>query len=462
MKKLLLATLVALITQTVYSQIPVEDHFTASGGIVGNLNIDKFKVKDVDDVKYDFKLGGAGGFWVNTQFAPRYFLEVQATASVLNYKSDDHNFLWDSRITYFSVPTLVKFDVDSARKFAIMAGPQFDMTWFLKDRGENTNKDRLSPTTVSILIGGEFNPHGRFPVFLRYAHGVSNVEDRKNPDWRGKWYNRNIQIGIKWRAFGEHVEGDMDGDFILDKDDKCPTVRGVERYQGCPIPDTDGDGWNDEVDKCPTVIGSDKYQGCPPPDTDGDGLNDEVDGCPTVPGLPKYRGCPVPDTDGDGINDELDKCPTVPGIEKYQGCPIPDADGDGINDELDRCPTVPGVPARQGCPEIKYTAHAVTFAVNSAVLTASGKNELDQLYAYLVDHPEISIKLEGHTDASGNDKINNPLSENRALSAKAYLVSKGISSGRIETEGFGATRPVSDNDTKEGKAKNRRIEVSIL
>ena len=74
----------------------------------------------------------------------------------------------------------------------------------------------------------------------------------------------------------------------------------------------------------------------PPPapvDTDNDGVIDANDKCPTVAGLAKYAGCPIPDTDKDGVNDEQDKCPTVAGLAKYAGCPIPDTDKDGINDE---------------------------------------------------------------------------------------------------------------------------------
>src|SRR4030095_9369167 len=67
-----------------------------------------------------------------------------------------------------------------------------------------------------------------------------------------------------------------------------------------------------------------------PKDTDGDGITDDNDKCPTVPGVAKYAGCPVPDTDKDGIDDDNDKCPTVPGVARYQGCPIPDTDKDGI------------------------------------------------------------------------------------------------------------------------------------
>ena len=76
----------------------------------------------------------------------------------------------------------------------------------------------------------------------------------------------------------------------------------------------------------------------PPADTDKDGVFDSEDKCPTVPGLAKYQGCPAPDTDKDGINDDEDKCPTVFGLARYQGLPIPDTDKDGINDEEDKCP----------------------------------------------------------------------------------------------------------------------------
>ncbi|MCX6209492.1 MAG: thrombospondin type 3 repeat-containing protein, partial [Bacteroidetes bacterium] len=92
-------------------------------------------------------------------------------------------------------------------------------------------------------------------------------------------------------------EKDTDGDGVVDSKDKCPTVKGLVKYSGCPIPDTDKDGINDEEDKCPTVSGTAKYKGCPIPDGDNDGVNDEEDKCPTVAGVARYKGCPIPDTD---------------------------------------------------------------------------------------------------------------------------------------------------------------------
>jgi outer membrane protein OmpA-like peptidoglycan-associated protein len=167
------------------------------------------------------------------------------------------------------------------------------------------------------------------------------------------------------------------------------------------------------------------------------------------------------DSDGDGIVDKNDKCPNQVGLERYQGCPIPDTDGDGINDEEDRCPDIVGVAAMMGCPAIDYTAHEVLFQSGKATLLPVGKKELDNLVNFLNNNPNVKITLEGHTDNTGTDKINEPLSVKRAESAKTYLVSKGIDESRIATTGFGSTQPIADNKTKEGKAKNRRIELKV-
>jgi OmpA-OmpF porin, OOP family len=226
-----------------------------------------------------------------------------------------------------------------------------------------------------------------------------------------------------------------------------------------PPADTDRDGIFDSVDVCPTVAGLAQFKGCP--DTDKDGIQDSEDKCPTVPGLPKYQGCPIPDTDKDGINDEEDKCPNVAGLARYNGCPIPDTDGDGINDEEDRCPDVPGVPEMKGCPAIDFQASDVTFQSGKAILTTAGKKELDVEADFLNKNQSVKVSIEGHTDNTGTDKINQPLSEKRAEAVKAYLVSKGVASDRMITSGFGSTQPVADNKTAAGRQKNRRVEIKI-
>ena len=119
----------------------------------------------------------------------------------------------------------------------------------------------------------------------------------------------------------QNKAGDSDGDGIIDANDKCPEEKGVEQFDGCPMPDSDNDGIADDLDECPTVSGLIKYKGCPVPDTDGDKISDEEDACPTVAGYARYKGCDVPDTDADGVNDDDDKCPNVVGSSKNFGCP---------------------------------------------------------------------------------------------------------------------------------------------
>ena len=236
-----------------------------------------------------------------------------------------------------------------------------------------------------------------------------------------------------------------------------------------PPADTDGDGITDDVDKCPTVKGVAKYQGCPVPDTDKDGINDEEDKCPTVPGLARYKGCPIPDSDKDGINDEEDKCPTVFGVARYQGCPVPDTDGDGVNDEEDKCPTLAGPRENQGCPvipddvkkKVDYAATRILFVTGSYKLVASSYKGLNDVIKILNDNPELKLSIDGHTDNVGADAMNQTLSDNRANAVKSYFVSKGIAESRLTAAGHGETTPIADNKTAAGRQKNRRVEMKL-
>lgn len=99
-------------------------------------------------------------------------------------------------------------------------------------------------------------------------------------------------------------------------------------------------------------------------------------------------------------------------------------------------------------------AASVTFASGSAEIDEGGKKLLDAIATCLTGPYEIA----GHTDASGDDEINLPLSQHRAESVKEYLVGKGVNAAYLTTVGYGAERPIADNTTEEGKAANRRIE----
>ena len=112
---------------------------------------------------------------------------------------------------------------------------------------------------------------------------------------------------------------------------------------------------------------------------------------------------------------------------------------------------------------IKVTFESgILYATNSSTLNAASRSSLDRFATSLQNNPDTDVRIYGHTDSSGSDAINNPLSQRRAESVYNYLLSKGISGNRIESQGFGSSQPVADNSTAAGKSQNRRVEVFIL
>lgn len=112
---------------------------------------------------------------------------------------------------------------------------------------------------------------------------------------------------------------------------------------------------------------------------------------------------------------------------------------------------------------IKVTFESgILFATNSSTLNTSSRASLEKFATSLLNNPDTDVKIYGHTDSSGNDAINNPLSQRRAESVYNYIVSKGVAGSRMESKGLGSTEPVADNSTQAGRAQNRRVEVFIL
>lgn len=112
---------------------------------------------------------------------------------------------------------------------------------------------------------------------------------------------------------------------------------------------------------------------------------------------------------------------------------------------------------------IKVTFESgILYATNSSTLNAASRSSLDRFATSLQNNPDTDVRIYGHTDSSGSDAINNPLSQRRAESVYNYLLSKGISGNRIESQGFGSSQPVADNTTATGRSQNRRVEVYIL
>ena len=104
----------------------------------------------------------------------------------------------------------------------------------------------------------------------------------------------------------------------------------------------------------------------------------------------------------------------------------------------------------------------VTFDVGSATLKPEFRATLDKVAESLIQYPDSLVDVYGHTDSTGSDAFNQTLSENRARTVLNYLVSRGVPAARVRSQGFGETLPVASNDTVEGRAKNRRVEIKIV
>lgn len=205
-------------------------------------------------------------------------------------------------------------------------------------------------------------------------------------------------------------------------------------------------------------------------DSDGDGVMDSKDQCPTTPKGVQVdsKGCAL-DSDGDGVADYKDKCPGTPrGVAVSQnGCPL-DSDGDGVLDYQDKCPNSPqGAKVdASGCELVVMKTEsinlAVNFANNSDVVPQSSYREIQRVADFMNRYPKTTVVIEGHTDDRGNADYNKRLSQRRADSVMQVLTSEfGVDASRAKAVGYGEEQPVADNNTAEGRQKNRRVIANI-
>ena len=230
--------------------------------------------------------------------------------------------------------------------------------------------------------------------------------------------------------------------------------------------DTDGDGIYDKDDACPEVAGLEAFNGCP--DADGDGIEDSKDACPNEAGSKEMNGCP--DADGDGVADKDDACPSEAGPAANKGCPYLDKDGDGVLDKDDMCPDVAGTVANKGCPEVTEEvqkklndyARTILFDTGKSSIKAESTSVMVDIITILKEYPNAKFTVEGHTDSVGSAKLNQSLSESRALSVKEFLVDKGIEEFRLSAIGYGEEKPIASNATRSGRTQNRRVEINLV
>jgi len=177
-----------------------------------------------------------------------------------------------------------------------------------------------------------------------------------------------------------------------------------------------------------------------------------------------------PDADRDGVADAADECPdTQRGMQvDANGCPL-DADQDGVLGAADLCPNSPyGEPVDEtGCrPRLAVAQEftlLLTFEPASAKIVGDPHGALAEVAALMTQYPETTVVIEGHTDDRGPLKANLKMSKARADAvAKVLIADLGIDASRVSTKGYGKTRPIATNATKEGRERNRRVVAVVL
>jgi OOP family OmpA-OmpF porin len=159
---------------------------------------------------------------------------------------------------------------------------------------------------------------------------------------------------------------------------------------------------------------------------------------------------------------------------KKNGCPLPkDTDGDQIMDDVDACPNEKGPPdpdpSKNGCPRVHVVEkeviilEQVQFDTAKSTIKKVSDGLLDEVATVLKAHPELKrLEVQGHTDDRGVRPQNQTLSQARADAVMKALIRRGIDKARLTAKGYGQDVPIADNQTEEGRQKNRRVQFTIL
>ncbi len=406
---------------------------------------------------------GNGGNWFNEFFnaADHYnFLSSVSRLTVSRYLNDGFTFEVAgainkitkignnsaSNLAYYSADGAIKYDLNNlfgkTGRFDPYASVGGGYTW-LDGMGTGTFNGGFG---INLWI----SKNVAFNIETKYKHTFdSNIQQH---------FQHAAGIVIKFGGT------DTDGDGVYDNEDACPDVFGLAEFKGCP--DADNDGIIDSEDACPNVAGLATLNGCP--DADADGIADKDDACPNAKGSKANKGCP--DTDGDGVVDKEDACPQVAGPSANKGCPWPDTDKDGVLDKDDHCIDVAGPASNNGCPVITQVEVAKLEELFKTVYFDSGKSNIKNNSASLLDeaaiiitkYPTAKFSISGFADSTGSAKRNMQLTDDRANTVKNFLVSKGVSSNNLTAEGYGEANPIASNNTRAGRAENRRVEIKLV
>jgi len=337
---------------------------------------------------------------------------------------------------------------------------------------------------LSSSLGLEYRPRTNVSVHLKacadYLTGIGTSFSEATDKNRGQVVMRAM-VTLSWLFGVKRSQPDLadlswpvtEKPKEREKGQPKAAAAAVTAYQPPALPvehDADGDGVLDKHDRSPnTPAGAVVDEQGRPIDTDRDGIADGLDDCPDTPpeaaGYIDLFGCPV-DSDFDGVPDFRDSCAAGPvgAIVDTKGCPL-DSDGDKVPDGLDDCPgTEAGLDVdARGCIDVSFLRDTVRIYVNylpgSFEVDERTKARMQPLIRKLLILTNVTFEIVAYTDNVGTPEANELLSQKRANRMRDWLQTLGIARERMTPVGRGELNFLDTNDTAEGRAKNRRLEL---
>ena len=365
---------------------------------------------------------------------------------------------------------------------------------------------------LACIAGIEYK---KFLLYYSYDMTTSSAQS-----YTGQTHE--ITLGSRIPGKGGKLSGDTDSDGVCDADDDCPDVQGPIENNGCPYGDSDGDGVPDNKDKCPQLKGVFELGGCP--DRDRDGIVDLQDECPDIPGTIYNGGCPefsqlhILDNRGRTVtvvNENSSGEFIVRGLphdnnyyylleSRKEEIPNPIyitiINGEGehrieaelgesgfyevkkpepqvvensnttenevvepVEEETVEEPEHDEVVLKKEEKEVIDNAfNNLEFETGKSIIKESSYPSLLQLVKLLDANNSYKLYLVGHTDNVGDAMSNLLLSKKRADAVRNFLVQFGIDENRFIVNFEGENKPIANNETEDGRQKNRRVEMTVI
>jgi outer membrane protein OmpA-like peptidoglycan-associated protein len=369
-----------------------------------------------------------------------------------------------SNVDYIPLRIGLAYNTGGSKGVGALIGAGYTHTMYKPDLGDDVSDDGPYGK-IGFRLGTGDVVSIRIDTYADWVPSPANDVPEGHAGYNLNW---GIEAGL---AFMPGYHG------AANRDDQCKDTPAGDKVdaKGCTLKDSDGDGVLDDTDACADTPAGDKVdaKGCSlPKDADADGVTDDKDQCKDTPAGEQVdeKGCSLPkDADADGVTDDKDACANTPAGEKVneRGCPL-DTDEDQVIDSADRCPSTPRGTAvdAEGCQVLfqptKKTLilEGVNFETGKATLTPESETILNGVAESLVANDSIKVQVAGHTDNTGSSAVNARLSKQRAEAVRQFLVAHGVAEDRLTAKGFGPSKPIASNKTAEGRAQNRRVELT--